>query len=77
MIFSSIMQRKENDQCQNDLNFDLSLGTEVQDGRGCKSQRSQGPGEGQAAAPLNPHREEKKRVRSFVLTSLFVCVTVA
>ena len=86
------MERKENVQCQNDLNFDLSLGTEVQDGRGCKkSQRSQGPGEGQAAAPLNPHREEKSEGERFcphfpiclchcgltvLATDFIVCTTV-
>ena len=69
------MERKENALCQNYLNFDLPLGTQVQHDRVYrKRHRSQGPGDGQGQLPLNPHREEK---RGFVLTSPFVCVTVA
>ena len=69
------MERKENSLCQNYLNFDLPLGTQVQlteftgsviGLRALEMDRRQ--------LPLNPHREEK---RGFVLTSPFVCVTVA
>ena len=68
------MERKEIALCQNYLNFDLPLGTEVQHDRVYrKSHRSQGPGDGQAAAPPESPQGREERFCAHIP----ICVTVA
>ena len=68
------MERKENALCQNYLNFDLPLGTQVQHDRVYrKRHRSQGPGDGQAATPPKSPQGREERFCAHIPICLCHC----